>query len=267
MQEIILSAQDLCKTFKMQDKENIVLDHINVEIYRNDFTIIMEPSGAGKSTLLYALSGMDTISGGTVRLSKETKDLHSMSEKEMAAIRSKQFGFVFQQINLVSNLTIEENILVAGYNKSSKETFLTNQRAYKKNPSVIKERSDKLLKQLNIEKIRGQLPSQVSGGEAQRAAIARALINEPDILFADEPTGSLNRTNTMNILDILNEVHTKGQSILMVTHDMKAAIRGTRILYLSDGKITGELKLQRYQKEEAQPRSEQVNKWLKSLEW
>lgn len=255
MHKIILSAENLSKVFKVQEKENTVLDHINVELYKNDFTVIMGPSGAGKSTLLYTLSGMDTISGGSVRIFEQNKELHHMSEKEMAAIRSDKFGFVFQQMNLVSNLTIEENILVAGYNKKSKKT------------SDIRVRADSLLRQLSIEKIRDQLPCQVSGGEAQRAAIARALINEPDILFADEPTGSLNRANTMNILDILNDVHANGQSILMVTHDMKAAIRGNRILYLSDGKITGDLKLPNYRKEEETSREEQVSKWLKGLDW
>ena len=255
MHEIILSAENLSKVFKVQEKENAVLDHVNVELYKNDFTVIMGPSGAGKSTLLYALSGMDTISGGSIKVLGKTKELHRMSEKEMAAIRSGQFGFVFQQVNLVSNLTIEENILVAGYNKKGKKA------------SDIKARADSLLQQLSIEKIRDQLPGQVSGGEAQRAAIARALINEPDILFADEPTGSLNRANTMNILDIFNAIHANGQSILMVTHDMKAAIRGSRILYLSDGKITGELKLPNYRKQEEPSREEQVSKWLKGLEW
>ena len=255
MHEIILSAENLSKVFKVQEKENAVLDHINVKLYKNDFTVIMGPSGAGKSTLLYTLSGMDTISGGSVKVLGETKELHRMSEKEMAAMRSDRFGFVFQQMNLVSNLTIEENILVAGYNKKGKKT------------SDIKARADSLLHQLSIEKIRDQLPGQVSGGEAQRAAIARALINEPDILFADEPTGSLNRANTMNILDIFNAIHANGQSILMVTHDMKAAIRGNRILYLSDGKITGELKLENYRKQEETSREEQVSRWLKGLEW
>ncbi len=255
MQESILSAENLSKVFKVQEKESIVLDQINVEIYRNDFTVIMGPSGAGKSTLLYALSGMDSISGGSVKLSGSAKELHRMSEKEMAVIRSERFGFVFQQMNLVSNLTIEENVLVAGYNKKEKK------------PSDIKARVDSLLRQLSIEGIRNQLPGQVSGGEAQRAAIARALINEPDILFADEPTGSLNRANTMNILDILNDVHANGQSILMVTHDMKAAVRGNRILYLSDGKITGELKLPEYWKQDEMSREEQISVWLKELEW
>lgn len=255
MKESILSAENLSKVFKVQEKESTVLDQISVEIYKNDFTVIMGPSGAGKSTLLYALSGMDSISGGSVRIFGKTKELHRMSEKEMAQIRSERFGFVFQQMNLVSNLTIEENVLVAGYNKREKK------------PSDMNVRVDSLLRQLDIEQIRDQLPGQVSGGEAQRAAIARALVNEPDILFADEPTGSLNRANTMNILDILNDVHANGQSILMVTHDMKAAVRGNRILYLSDGKITGELKFPEYRKQDETLREEKVSAWLKGLEW
>ena len=121
--------------------------------------------------------------------------------------------------------------------------------------------------QLQIEAIKEQLPGQVSGGEAQRAAVARALINQPDIIFADEPTGALNRNNTKNILNILNEVNDSGQGILMVTHDIKAAIRGNHILYLSDGKIAGELTLPVFTTEQEQERMEQVNLWLKELEW
>lgn len=120
MYEIILSAENLRKVFKVLEKENVILDHINVELHKNDFTVIMGSSGAGKSTLLYTLSGMDTISGGSIKVLGKTKELHRMSEKEMAEIRSDRFGFVFQQMNLVSNLTIEENILVAGYNKKLK---------------------------------------------------------------------------------------------------------------------------------------------------
>lgn len=255
MKKVILEAKNLTRTFHMNQKENTILNHINVQVYEGDYTIIMGPSGAGKSTLLYALSGMDDISEGSVHLAGETKDIHKMAEKQMAALRAERFGFVFQQIHLVSNLTVEENILVAGYNSKKLDN------------TTVKKRTEELLKKVHIEEIRGQFPGQTSGGEAQRTAIARALINAPDIIFADEPTGALNRTNSMNILDILTDINRQGQSILMVTHDVRAAIRGNRILFLSDGMIVGELNLPAYQEDEARKRDEQVTKWLADMEW
>lgn len=255
MEKIILSAKNLTKIFHGNHKENMVLNHVNVEIYKEDFTIIMGASGAGKSTLLYALSGMDAITEGSVKLRGESEDIHKLSEKQMAVLRADRFGFVFQQTHLVSNLSIEENILVAGYNGKNRSA------------EEVRKRTGELMKELYIEKTRSQLPGQTSGGEAQRAAIARALINEPDILFADEPTGALNRRNTLRILDILTEINNKGQSILMVTHDIKAAVRGSRILYLSDGVVIGELRLPGFSKEDARNREEQVTKWLQELEW
>lgn len=120
---------------------------------------------------------------------------------------------------------------------------------------------------MHVEKAMDRLPSQVSGGEAQRAAIARAMINEPGMLFADEPTGALNKRNTQEVLDLLTGLNEKGQNILMVTHDMKAAIRATRLLYLEDGRVVGEMTMPAYQKEEARSREKQVEAWLSSMEW
>ncbi len=120
---------------------------------------------------------------------------------------------------------------------------------------------------MNISHIKTHLPSQVSGGEQQRCAVARAVINSPKLLFADEPTGALNRKNTNEVLNLLTELNREGQSVLMVTHDIRAALRATRLLYLEDGKITGELELAPYVKEEEKSRETQVNAWLSSLEW
>lgn len=256
MQNVLLSAKNLSKTFRIHEKEQTIYENLSLDIYEGDFTIIMGPSGAGKSTLLYSLSGMDTISGGEVTLRGEKKSLHEMSEKDMAKIRATRFGFVFQQTHLVSNLTVEENILVSGCN-GAKETSLKQ----------LKNRITELMERLHISEISDQLPGQTSGGEAQRAAIARALVNEPDLIFADEPTGALNRSNTQNILDILTKINQGGQSILMVTHDVKAAIRANRILYLLDGKISGDLSLEPYKEENARERDEQVSEWLRTLEW
>lgn len=250
---IIMKASGLCKSFANNGGQNHVLDMIDLEIYDGDFTVIMGASGAGKSTLLYALSGMDQPTSGVVCY-KERK-ISGLKEKEIAALRAEEFGFVFQQAHLISNLTLFENIMVTGY--------LSKRRKEKE----VKERAKELLGRMHVEKAMDRLPSQVSGGEAQRAAIARAMINEPGMLFADEPTGALNKRNTQEVLDLLTGLNEKGQNILMVTHDMKAAIRATRLLYLEDGRVVGEMTMPAYQKEEARSREKQVEAWLSSMEW
>lgn len=250
--EVILSAQNICKKFNNSKQDNQTLDHISLDIYEGDFTVIMGRSGAGKSTLLYALSGMDDVSSGSIIY--KGKDIVKYNEKNMSYLRTNNFGFVFQQTHLVSYLTLLENTLVAGYKTS-------------KNKKEIQEKADILFKQMNVEHVKNSLPSEVSGGEAQRATIARALINQPDILFADEPTGALNKANTEQVLDLLSQVHQNGQSILMVTHDIKAAVHADRLIYLEDGKIIGEKKLPPYLKENAKHREEEILEWLATMEW
>ena len=245
MKNVILEAKKLTKAFP--GAEEPVLKELSVSIFEGDFTIIMGPSGAGKSTL----SGMDGISGGSV-IYKE-KELNRLTEKQMADHRIKEFGFVFQQTHLVSNLTLFENVAVAGYLDKTKKD--------------ADRRAAALLAQMHVGQAKDRLPSQVSGGEAQRAAIARAVINHPGLLFADEPTGALNKRNSEEVLDLLTELNRQGQSILMVTHDIRAALRGTRILYLEDGVIPGEMQLPPYEPEYRGEREEKVSAWLSSLSW
>ena len=178
-----------------------------------------------------------------------------MKEKHLAALRQKDFGFIFQQMHLVSNLSLYENVVVPGYLNKEKSAKEVNARA------------DELLEKMGISHIKTHLPSQVSGGEQQRCAIARAVIHEPKLLFADEPTGALNRKNTTEVLNLLTELNQNGQSILMVTHDTRAALHATRILYLEDGNVIGELTLPPYKPEEEKSRETQVNAWLTSMEW
>lgn len=263
MKETLLYAQDICKRFTKGKNSVPVLDHVTVSIYQGDFTVIMGPSGAGKSTLLYALSGMDQISSGQVVYKGKT--ISHMNEKQMAGLRSHEFGFVFQQANLVSNLTLFENVAVPGYLKKDRR----RKDRSRKDPDgrqVIK-RAEILLNQMNVGEAKERMPSEVSGGEAQRAAIARAVINDPGLIFADEPTGALNKSNSQDVLNLLTAVHEKGQSILMVTHDIRAALRGNRILYLEDGRILDELELPVYRNSEIKEREEKVNQWLSSLRW
>ena len=253
MKNTILSAKGLCKSFAHNGGQNHILSHIDFDLYEGDFTVVMGASGSGKSTLLYALSGMDRATAGKVLYNG--KDIVTMKEKELAGLRYKDFGFIFQQMHLVSNLTLFENITVPGFLDKSKPA------------AEVKERAEKLLEQMEISHVKTHLPSQVSGGEQQRCAIARAAIHEPKVLFADEPTGALNRKNTIEVLNLLTELNKEGQSILMVTHDMRAALRATRILYIADGKIIGELTLPPYNLEEEKSRETQVNAWLSSMEW
>ena len=193
MKEILLKGTNICKAFPENGTETQILQSVNVEVYKGDFTIIMGASGAGKSTLLYALSGMDSITGGEITY-KDQK-ISGFSEKQMAALRAKEFGFVFQQTHLVSNLTLLENVTVAGYVSKTA------------GPKEIQERASRLLQQMHAEKAAGRLPSQVSGGEAQRAAIARAMIGNLGLLFADEPTGALNKTNSEEVLNFEIDAH------------------------------------------------------------
>lgn len=253
MKNTILSAKGLCKSFAHNGGQIHILSHVDFELYEGDFTVIMGASGSGKSTLLYALSGMDRATAGQVIYNGA--DLVAMNEKGLAKLRYTDFGFIFQQMHLVSNLTLFENITVPGYlNK-------------KRSSTDVKSRAEKLLEKMSISHIKTHLPSQVSGGEQQRCAIARAVINNPKLLFADEPTGALNRKNTIEVLNLLTELNRSGQSILMVTHDIKAALRATRLLYIEDGKIIGELALPPYDPNEEKSRETQVNAWLTSLEW
>lgn len=251
--QTILSAKGLCKSFAHNGGQVHILSGMDLDIYQGDFTVIMGASGSGKSTLLYALSGMDRATDGTVIY--QGNDLVKMSEKQLTALRRSDFGFIFQQMHLVSNLTLRENITVPGYLNRKRTAAETDQRA------------DELLEQMGLSHIKDHLPAQCSGGEQQRCAVARAIIHEPELLFADEPTGALNKRNTTEVLDLLTALNAAGQSILMVTHDARAALRASRIIYISDGKVVSELTLSPYTAESEKHREAQVTAWLAALEW
>lgn len=253
MKEIIIQAKDLCKSYANDGQQTHVLRNINLEIYSHDFTVIMGSSGSGKSTLLYNLSGMDSPTGGEVYYQKERID--HLSEKKLAKLRRGSIGFVFQQIHLVSNLSIYENVTVPGYllEKSTRRE--------------VENKAEGLLEKVGVKELKRRLPSQISGGQQQRAAVARALINDPPLLFADEPTGALNSKTGREILNLLTDLNKDKQSILMVTHDIKAAIRANRIIYLQDGQITGEMMLEPYMLDTEQGREKQILAWLTSKGW
>ncbi|WP_343209672.1 ABC transporter ATP-binding protein [Anaerolentibacter hominis] len=253
MKQMLLSGMDICKSFSGANPQEMILNGINAEIYEGDFTVIMGPSGAGKSTLLYALSGLDRVTEGKVIY--KGRELTGLNEKEMACLRIREFGFVFQQTHLVSHLTLLENVTVAGYLDKRRKA------------AEVSEEAKQLLLRMQVGDAVRRLPSQVSGGEAQRAAIARAVINHPGILFADEPTGALNKQSSEGVLNLLTRLNQAGQSILMVTHDLRAAIRGNRILYLEDGQILSELSLPSYAETDSVNREARLNNWLASLSW
>ena len=226
----IISGKNIVKIFG----ESKVLNEINIEIYDGDFTVIMGTSGSGKSTLLYCISGMEQATEGTILYGD--RNITGASEKELTKLRADEFGFVFQKTHLVSNLTLYENIVMAG---------LIGSRLGEKE---VRERAKELASQMNLQDAVDRLPSQTSGGEAQRAAVARAVMGSPAVLFADEPTGALNKANTKEVLNLLTGLHEKGQTILLVTHDKEAALRGNRILYIEDGRVISELMLSEYSK-------------------
>ena len=248
----IIKTEKLCKNFTIGEAEQCVLKELDIEINDGDFTVIMGASGSGKSTLLYALSGMDKPTSGAIKYEKQ--DIAGLSQDELAKFRSSNCGFVFQQIYLVDSMSVLDNVMLSGLLKN-------------KNKKAVLEKGKSLLNSVGIEdKHFKKLPSQLSGGEAQRVAVARAVVGSPRILFADEPTGALDSQNSKAVLDVLTELNNQGQSIVMVTHDTYTARRGNRILYLRDGKVEGELVLDKY-KADDDKRKTTVKQFLSSRGW
>jgi putative ABC transport system ATP-binding protein len=228
----IIKTRKLCKTYSTGGVQQHVLRNIDLEIREGDFTILMGPSGAGKSTLLYSLSGMDKPTLGEISFCGE--EITKKNSDQLALFRRKHCGFIFQQTYLVDSMSVMDNVLSAGL-------LTDNDRK-----SVVT-KAKEILKSVDLDEgLWDKFPTQISGGEAQRAGIARALINKPDMVFADEPTGALNSKTGKDVLDTLTNFNKEGQSIIMVTHDIVSARRGNRILYLKDGEIAGELDLGRY---------------------
>ncbi len=248
----ILEAKDLCKTFSNESVQQHVLKNLNISIHQGDFAVIMGNSGSGKSTLLYALSGMDRPTLGSICF--EGEDISKYSNDKLAVFRRKNCGFVFQQNFLNDTMSVLDNILVSGLLMS-------------KDRKKIVQRAKELLKKAGLpEEVYQKYPAQLSGGEAQRVALVRAIINQPSALFADEPTGALNSGNTAHVLDILTEMNRQGQTILMVTHDIKAARRGNRVLYLQDGVILDEENLGDYIPGD-RARHEKLHRFLAEMGW
>ena len=223
MKQILLKTEKLCKSFSNGGSMQHVLKNIDLTLHKGDFTVIMGASGAGKSTLLYALSGMDTPTLGTITFGE--KIISDLNSDGLAVFRRDHCGFVFQQIYLIDNMSVMDNVLAAG--------LLVN-----KEKKTLLQRVRELFAAVGIsEDTQKKFPTQISGGEAQRVGIVRALVNSPEILFADEPTGALNSKTGLDVLDTLTQCNERGQSIVMVTHDNYLAGFADIVLRIKDGKI------------------------------
>ncbi len=251
--DIVLRTEKLCKSFSNAGLQQHVIKNMDLEIMEGDFTVIMGSSGSGKSTLLYALSGMDKPSMGKVFFGND--EISGYSNDQLAIFRRNHAGFVFQSIYLLDNMNVFDNIM-------------TGALVVQKNSPELVERVKTLLKQVGIaEDMWKKYPNQLSGGECQRVGIVRAVINDPKILFADEPTGALNSSSGQDVLNVFTGLNKKGQSIVMVTHDIKTALRGSRVIYLRDGGIVGEYRMADYGTDDMKQRRAGLQEFLDGMGW
>ncbi|WP_066307503.1 ABC transporter ATP-binding protein [Bacillus sp. FJAT-29814] len=247
----IVEAKNMNKKVALGNENELhILKDINLDIEEGEFVSVMGPSGSGKSTLLYNVSGMDRISSGSVKF--KGSEIGSMKEEELAQLRLKNMGFIFQDINLLKNLSLIDNVMFPA---------LVAKDADK---NVVYEKARKLMEMTGIEKLANHTTTQGSGGQLQRVGICRALINDPDILFGDEPTGALDSKSTEEIMAILSEINKNGTTVMLVTHDVKVAAKTERILFMVDGTIGAQKKMNKFdpQYEDMRQREESLMKWL-----
>ncbi len=251
----VLEVKDLCKTYVVNKRQNNVLKNVNFAVEDGEMVAIMGPSGSGKSTLLYAVSGMDAATSGNVMF--EGKDLTRLNNKDLATLRLDEMGFIFQQMYMMKNLTILDNIVLpAMESKKSGES---------KKEKL--ERGEELMRKLGIMEVADNDINEVSGGQLQRACICRSMINNPKVLFADEPTGALNRTASNEVMEELVKLNQEGTTIMMVTHDVKVAAKCSRVLYIVDGNIKGEYVNPEGTDVQEKDRERKLNNWLMELGW
>ena len=251
----ILEVKDLCKTYIVNKRQNNVLKNVNFTIGEGEMVAVMGPSGSGKSTLLYAVSGMDNFTAGEVNFCG--KNIAGIGERELADLRLDEMGFIFQQMYMLKNLTILDNIILpATQSKKQREPRRETAR-----------RGQDFMRRLGIIGIADNDINEVSGGQLQRACICRSMMNEPKILFADEPTGALNKSAAGEVMEELVKLNREGTTILMVTHDSRIASSCDRIIYLLDGQISAELKLGKSVAGTEKQREEKVARWLMEMGW
>lgn len=231
----LLYGEKIIKSFGAGDEKHNVLNSVSVEINNGEFVSVMGPSGSGKSTLLYALSGMDSIDSGKVMF--ENQNLSDLSDNALADLRRNKMGIVFQQPTLLKNLNLLDNIILP---------FMRNNQ---KKAKSITQKAKLLMKQVGIEELEQRNITEVSGGQLQRAGICRALMNEPKIIFGDEPTGALNSKSAKEVMELFEQINKNGTAILLVTHDANVAARTKRVLFMQDGKIVSRLEFPEEYKE------------------
>ena len=254
--ENILNVKNLCKTYIVNKRQNNVLKNVNFTVSEGDMVAVMGPSGSGKSTLLYAVSGMDSVTAGEVLFCG--RNIASLSQKELAELRLDEMGFIFQQMYMLKNLTILDNIILpACQSDKIKET---------RKETV--QRGQDLMRKLGIIETADNDINEVSGGQLQRACICRSMINRPKMIFADEPTGALNRNASDEVMEELAKINEEGTTIMLVTHDIKVAAKCTRVLYIVDGNIKGEYNSGRYTSSlQLRERERALNHWLLEMGW
>lgn len=252
----ILEVKDLCKTYIVNKRQNNVLKNVNFTVSEGEMVAVMGPSGSGKSTLLYAVSGMDGITAGEVDFCG--KNIAKMPQRELAQLRLDEMGFIFQQMYMLKNLTVLDNIILPACQSDK----------IKESRKQTVQRGRELMHRLGIADIIHNDINEVSGGQLQRACICRSMINKPKMIFADEPTGALNRTSSEEVMDELAALNADGTTIMLVTHDVKVAAKCSRMLYIVDGNIKGEYNLGRYETaSQMRERERALNNWLMELGW
>ena len=253
----MLQVKHLSKSYSSGDQIYPVLKDVSLEVGKGEFVAVMGPSGSGKTTLLNCISQFIPHEQGEILLADS--DISNLNGEELAEVRNRRMGFVFQQMNMVANLNILDNILLPAVQAEKGRGRQSGDR--------LAEKAAKLMRRLSISGLEDRRITQVSGGQLQRACICRSMMNAPEILFADEPTGALNRSAAEEVMTELVKLNREGTTILMVTHDSRVAGRCDRILYLLDGRICGELICGRSGKETEREREERVNRWLMEMGW
>lgn len=251
----IIVGQNIVKTFGEGAEQRRVLDGVSVEINTGEFVAVMGPSGSGKSTLLYALSGMDGVDSGSVLF--DGVDLARLGDNELADVRRRKMGFVFQQPTLLRNLNVLDNIV------------LPATRDGRKNARQLSAKARALMARTDIKDLADRDITQASGGQLQRVGICRALMNDPQIIFGDEPTGALNSTSANEIMALLADIHRTGTTIMLVTHDAKVAAKTERVLFIFDGKIAGEHRPGAYDETrgDLKSREDKLSAWLAEIKF
>lgn len=252
----ILEVKDLCKTYIINGRQNNILKNVSFNIEEGEMVAIMGPSGSGKSTLLYSVSGMDNVTAGEVKFCNN--NIAKMKEKELSKLRLDEMGFIFQQMYMLKNLTVVDNIILPAV--QSKKIVESHKE--------ILQRGYDLMRKLGIIEIADNDINEVSGGQLQRACICRSMINNPKIIFADEPTGALNRTASDEVMNELTKLNNNGTTIMLVTHDVKVAAKCTRVMYIVDGNIKGEYNLGKLKSDsQKRERERTLNNWLMEMGW